>query len=112
MNPDLLANLVQVAAAVFVGMLTLSSGFAVVLGTRDHFVPTRQNDLRLALADVIAFTWIFVALLVGPDLVTAALWSVPGQVLLAVLTFRLNSPAAERRIAASVRGARHARSIA
>jgi hypothetical protein len=109
-NTDLLANLVQVACATFVGMLALSSGFAVVLGARHHYVSGRR-DLRLAAADLVAFVWLFTALIAAPDVVTGALWSVPGQVLLAVLTFRFNSPAAERRIAHSVREARSARAL-
>jgi hypothetical protein len=111
-NLDLLAHVTQLVVAVGMGLMTLSCAFSFVLGLRTYRAPTRSRDLALAAANVAGFASLFAAMTFSPTLTDAVLWSVPGQVALAVLIFRLQSPQAEKRISLSVHESRHARSLA
>lgn len=102
MNTDTALHLLQLVLAVGMGLLALSSTFSLVLGARHHRTASRARDLRLAGYDAVAFTSIAVALAASPNLTTGIVWTVPGQVALAIAIFSLNSVAAEKRIALSV----------
>lgn len=112
MNLDLLAHVTQLVIAVGMGLMTLSCAFSLVLGLRTYQASTRSRDLALTTANVAGFASLFAAMTFSPTLIDAVLWSVPGQVALAVLIFRLQSPQAEKRISRSIHEARHARSFA
>ena len=109
MNTDTALHLLQLVLAVGTGLLALSSTFSLVLGVRHHRTDSRARDLRLAACDAVAFTSIAVVLTASPDLTTGIVWTVPGQIALAIAIFSLNSVAAEKRIAFSVHEARVSR---